>query len=85
MARRVGGERSRPPQVIGRAVAGIRPMAARSSVVLPEPFGPISTVGCAGCELQRNAIEDRDVAGDDPHIYEHERQVEGGVAHAHPA
>ena len=45
MARRVGGDASRPPQVMKPCETGISPMAARNSVVLPEPFGPIRTVG----------------------------------------
>ena len=76
---------SRPPQVISPLVAGISPMAARSSVVLPAPFGPISTVGRAGVELQRDAVEDRHLAGEDAHIDEHDGEVEGLRAHAHPA
>ena len=45
MARRFGDAFARPPQVTRPAVGSIRPMARRISVVLPEPFGPISTVG----------------------------------------
>ena len=36
-----------------------RPMATRSSVVLPAPFGPISTVGAPGAIVKRHAVEDR--------------------------
>ena len=38
--------RSAPGDASARG--GISPMAARSSVVLPAPFGPIRTVGCPG-------------------------------------
>ena len=40
-------------------------MAARSSVVLPEPFGPIRTVGGPGDDGERDPIEDRHLAGED--------------------
>src|SRR5262249_40765431 len=36
---------SRPPQLTRPRVGGTSPMMSRSSVVLPAPFGPISTVG----------------------------------------
>jgi hypothetical protein len=45
MARCVDAACSRPPQVTRPRVGGISPMMSRSSVVLPAPFGPISTVG----------------------------------------
>ena len=60
-------------------------MAARNSVVLPEPFGPISTVGAPAASVSVIAVEDRHLAGDDGHVYEHYRQVDGGRAHGHPA
>ena len=41
--------------------------------------------GLSNIELERNAIEDRHLAGEDPHIYEHYGEVERGVSHAHPA
>ena len=41
----------RPPQVTRPEVGSIRPMARRISVVLPEPFGPISTVGAPGINV----------------------------------
>ena len=66
-------------------VAGMSPMAARSSVVLPAPFGPIRTVGAPGAEGERNIVEDRHLAGEDRDFYEHYRQVGGGCAHGHPA
>src|SRR5262249_36412695 len=45
MARCVDAACSRPPQVTRPRVGGISPTISRSSVVLPAPFGPISTVG----------------------------------------
>ena len=45
MALRAGGEIARPPHVMRPREGGIRPMAARKRVVLPEPLGPIRTVG----------------------------------------
>jgi hypothetical protein len=45
IARRVGGDTSRPPQVTRPRETGISPIAASSRVVFPEPFGPISMVG----------------------------------------
>ena len=57
-----------PPQVMRPRVTGISPMAARNSVVLPEPFGPIRTVGAPAAERQRNTVEDRHLAGDDGHV-----------------
>src|SRR5690606_40266005 len=37
-----------PPQVTWPFVTGIRPIATRSKVVLPDPFGPIRNVGAPG-------------------------------------
>ena len=48
MARRAGGTLARPPHVTRPLVGWISPIATRSSVVLPAPFGPISTVGAPG-------------------------------------
>src|SRR4051812_30122325 len=48
MARLIGGTPATPPQVTWPCDGGNRPIAARNSVVLPEPFGPISTVGAPG-------------------------------------
>ena len=48
IARRVGGDTSCPAQVTRPRETGISPIAARSSVVFPEPFGPIRTVGVPG-------------------------------------
>src|SRR5437868_15509837 len=48
MARRFGGASVTPSQVTRPADGGMSPIATRSSVVLPEPFGPISTVGAPG-------------------------------------
>jgi hypothetical protein len=45
IARRVGAASSRPPHVTRPREAAMSPMARRSSVVLPAPFGPMSTVG----------------------------------------
>ena len=45
MARRCGAACAMPPQVTRPDVGSIKPMARRISVVLPEPLGPISTVG----------------------------------------
>lgn len=45
MARRVGGTSSRPPHVTRPCDGVTKPIAARSNVLLPEPFGPTSTVG----------------------------------------
>ena len=45
MARRKGGDFARPPQVIRPRDGASSPIAARSNVVLPEPFGPIRMVG----------------------------------------
>ena len=71
MARCVGGECSRPPQVINPVVAGISPMAARSSVVLPDPFGPIRTVGWPAASFNVMPSRIATSRGDDPHIDEH--------------
>ena len=60
MARRVGGTPVRPPQVTCPPVGATSPIATRSSVVLPAPFGPISTVGAPGMKLERDAVEDRE-------------------------
>ena len=51
MARRVGGALSRAPHVTRPREGFARPMAARSSVVFPEPFGPISTLGAPGANV----------------------------------
>src|SRR5882724_11884986 len=48
MARRTGGTSATPSQVTRPMDGGTRPIATRNSVVLPEPFGPISTVGGPG-------------------------------------
>src|SRR5258708_28061036 len=48
MARRSGGAGVTPSQVTRPADGGTSPIATRKSVVLPEPFGPISTVGAPG-------------------------------------
>ena len=40
---------------------------------------------CTRPERERNIVEDRHLAGDDSDFYEHDRQVGGGCAHAHPA
>ena len=48
MARCFKSEDSRPPQVMRPPLTGKRLIAARSSVVLPAPLGPISTVGGPG-------------------------------------
>src|SRR5215475_6566166 len=45
MARRRPSLSARPPQVTRPALGAISPMASRISVLLPEPFGPTSTVG----------------------------------------
>ena len=45
MARRIGGTSSRPPHVMRPREGVVRPIAIRSNVVFPEPFGPIKTVG----------------------------------------
>src|SRR6187397_838416 len=45
IARRVGAANSRPPHVTLPEAGAISPIATRSSVVLPDPLGPISTVG----------------------------------------
>ncbi len=50
---------SRPPQVMRPEVGAISPMAARNSVVLPEPFGPISTVGAPALIDSVTVIENR--------------------------
>ena len=57
-------------------VGGTRPMAARSSVVLPAPLGPISTVGAPGAivSVRRSRIVTR--RRDDADVDEHDRQVE---------
>jgi hypothetical protein len=51
IARRVGAMFSRPPQVTRPREAARRPMASRSSVVLPAPFGPMMTVGGPAANL----------------------------------
>ena len=51
MARRAVEAVSRPPQLMVPRVSGVRPMAARNSVVLPAPFGPISRVGAPACSV----------------------------------
>jgi hypothetical protein len=50
MARRVGGTLRRPPKLTCPPVGSTSPMATRISVVLPPPFGPISTVGAPGAK-----------------------------------
>jgi hypothetical protein len=45
IARRVGDDTFRPPQVMRPRDTGRSPIATRRRVVLPEPLGPISTVG----------------------------------------
>lgn len=57
MARRIGGTCSRPPHVMRPREGVERPMAVRSSVVFPEPFGPINTVGVP--ELNVSVIRSR--------------------------
>src|SRR5882757_1731324 len=50
--RREGGCRSRPAHVMRPLDGARRPMAILSKVVLPEPFGPISTVGLPAANLR---------------------------------
>ena len=67
---------SRPPQVTRPREGAISPMARRSSVVLPAPFGPISTVGAPG--RQASAKSGRGSsrrAAVDAHVFEHDRQI----------
>jgi len=45
IARRSGGNCSRLPHVMRPSDGGASPIATLSRVVLPEPFGPINTVG----------------------------------------
>ena len=65
MARRIGGDllAAAPGDAAARS-GGSNPMRARSSVVLPEPFGPIRTVGAPG-GAERDAVENRDAARGD--------------------
>ena len=44
-------------------------------MVLPAPFGPISTVGAPGANRQRDAVEDRDVARAIADVLQHDRQI----------
>src|SRR4051794_16522439 len=45
MAHLAGGTPDTPPQLIWPSDGESRPIARRRTVVLPEPFGPINTVG----------------------------------------
>jgi len=45
IARRLGRPRPCPPQVTRPREGVMRPKAVRSKVVLPDPFGPMRTVG----------------------------------------
>ncbi len=59
---------SRPPRRTRRispALAGSRPATARSSVVLPQPEGPISTPMLAGAQAQRDLVHGRARPGRD--------------------
>ena len=48
MARRVGAQSMRPPQVIRPELGAASPMQSRSRLVLPAPFGPTISVGAPG-------------------------------------
>ena len=53
-----------------RAWARTKPMMSRSRVVLPAPFGPISTVGDPAASTSEMPVEDRHAAGDEAHVFE---------------
>jgi len=70
MARRVGGDSSRPSQIMCPREGGMRPMAARRSVVLPDPLGPIKTVGAPGRILNETRSRIATPASEDSHLRE---------------
>ena len=74
MARRVGGTSSRPPQVMRPCDGATRPIAARNSVVFPEPFGPTNMVGGPETSVRVSSIQDRHRPGCDGDVFEPNRQ-----------
>ena len=54
-AQRSGG-RLRPLRVIRPETGSIRPMASFKSVVLPEPFGPMTAVGLPGHSVSETPL-----------------------------
>ena len=60
-------------------------MAARNSVVLPAPFGPIRTVGAPGASVSETPSRIVTAPATMSRLREHDGQVGGGCAHGHPA
>ena len=56
-----------------------RPIAARSSVLFPEPFGPTKTVGGPGFSVSDDTIQDRHAPGCDRDVLEPDRQIGVGA------
>ena len=80
-----GAPASRPPQVTRPRGRRIRPMASRRSVVLPAPFGPISTVGAPGRDRERDGRGSSPRAGEASICSSMIGRSDGRCAHGHPA